>query len=103
MVGSAVATLVGQAVAPLYIFVKAHRVYPVAWPVGRALGAYGVALVLVALGETVLPVRGWAAIGARTLALLSFLPALVLLGVLPMHRLRAVLAGVRAHPVFSRP
>lgn len=97
MVGSAIATLVGQAVAPAYAFLRAQQLYPVDWPFSRASAFYALALGLVALGETVVPARGFVAIGVRALLLLSFVPLLLILGVVrpdDVRRLGAYGAGV---------
>jgi O-antigen/teichoic acid export membrane protein len=96
MIGSAVATLCGQAVQPILLLSRANRAYHVPYPFGRG-GAFLLwAMVLVVLGETVLP-SALTAIGivVRILALAT-LPALAMaLGVLRWSDVRSLPARLR--------
>jgi len=91
MVGSAIATLVGQGTQPAILLARSRHVYYIEYPVGRGAAVLAWAMVLVVLGETVLPSSlSVSGIALRTLALLT-VPAFALaIGVVRPAQLRSL-------------
>jgi O-antigen/teichoic acid export membrane protein len=97
MIGSAVATLVGQGIQPVILLIRSRRVYHVAYPVGRGAAILGYSMLLVVLGETLLPpalsVSGFA---IRVLALLTIPVVALSIGIVTPEQLQGLRRKLRA-------
>ena len=91
MIGSALATLVGQGIQPVILLIRSRSVYYVEYPVGRGAAILAWSMLLVVLGETVLPpafsVSGFA---IRFLALLTIPCVALAIGIVRPDQLRAL-------------
>jgi O-antigen/teichoic acid export membrane protein len=97
MIGSAIATLCGQAVQPALLLARANRAYHVPYPIGRGVAFLLWAMLLVVLGETVLPSALTAGGIAIRVAALATLPALAMvLGVFRWSDVRSLPARLRS-------
>jgi O-antigen/teichoic acid export membrane protein len=101
MIGSAVATVIGQSIGPAYSMYRAHKLYPVNWPVREVVALFVLSLALVAAGVKVLPSVGWAGFGARVAAMLTFVPLAWVLAAPHMDRIGPMLAGLRRRPAAA--
>lgn len=92
MIGSAIATLIGQGVQPLFLLAKSRAVYPISFPVRRGLALLGWGMSVVVIGEALLPSALSIGGAASRVALLASVPLLTLyLGVVRVDQLRALL------------
>ena len=98
MIGSAVATVIGQSIGPAYAMYRAHRLYPVRWPVREVVALFVLSLVLVAAGVKILPETGWTGFAARVAAMLAFVPLAWVLASAHMDRIAPILASLRRRP-----
>lgn len=98
MIGSAVATVIGQSIAPAYSMYRAHRLYPVAWPVREVVALFALSLTLVAAGVKFLPATGWTGFASRVAAMLTFVPLAWFLASAHMDRIGPILASLRRRP-----
>ncbi len=91
MIGSAVATLVGQGTQPLILLAGARRVYHIDYPVARGAAVLSWAMVLVVMGETMLPSSlSLTGVAARSMALLTVPVFALAVGVVRPAQLRAL-------------
>lgn len=102
MIGSAIATLVGQGTQPAILLARARHVYHIDYPIGRGVAILGWAMVLVVLGETVLPpALSVLGIAARVLALLTVPGCALLIGIVRPTHIRALRARLQARVATS--
>lgn len=79
--GAALATLLSQAIVPVYVFWSSQRLYPIPYQFGKAIAIVVLALGLAGAGELVELSSLWASLAVKLLMLSFFIPALFLLGV----------------------
>ncbi|MCU0650084.1 MAG: oligosaccharide flippase family protein [Gemmatimonadaceae bacterium] len=100
MIGSAIASVIGQAAQPAFLLWRARTIYPIPFPVTRGMLALSSAMVLVVIGEVVLPRDGWTAFAVRVAAILLMAPILLALRVVTPAQLKALRA--RLAPATTR-
>jgi O-antigen/teichoic acid export membrane protein len=95
-VGSAAATLVSQTVTPVYLFVRAQRLYHIPYRFRTGIAIYGLSLALVIFG-TVVQLGGLVGVAVKLALMASFLPVLAWANVLTRERTRAWYSAVRSY------
>jgi O-antigen/teichoic acid export membrane protein len=100
--GSGVATLVSQSVTPIYLFVRAQRLYPIPYRFGAGLAVVAVALLTMVLGTRVHVGSLWGGIALKSAMLALYVPLLFMIGLVTPEQLGALAARVRRRPT-ARP
>ena len=91
MIGSALATLVGQGIQPVILLIRSRSVYYVEYPVGRGAAILAWSMLLVVLGETIFPpALSASGFAIRFLALLTIPCVALAIGIVRPAQLRAL-------------
>jgi O-antigen/teichoic acid export membrane protein len=94
--GAAFATLLSQSLAPLYLFYRSQRIYPIPYRFGGAVGIVVFSCAVIA-GSHALTFDGlWATLAAKSLLLALFVPALAVFGIIDLKQLLRALRARRA-------
>lgn len=89
--GAALATLLSQAVVPVYLFYRSQQMYPIPYRFASAAGIFGVAFLLIALGAGWQTNNLWVGIAAKIALLGLFVPVLFLFRIITIAQARRLL------------
>jgi O-antigen/teichoic acid export membrane protein len=98
MRGAALATLLSQAVVPLYLFYRSQQLYPIPYNFAPGLALLALAAALMALGGAWQPANLWLGMATKLALCALFLPAPLVLGILSPAQARGLLRAVRRAP-----
>jgi O-antigen/teichoic acid export membrane protein len=86
--GSALATLIAQAIVTIYVFYWSQKLYPIPYRFGPAAGIFALALLLMFIGQMWFFSNPFLEIGLKALLVLLFFPALFILGIVTPEQAR---------------
>lgn len=86
--GAALATLIGQAAVPLYVFYRSQKLYPIPYRFGAALGVFASAFLLSFLGGRFFVSNLFLAIGIKILLISMFVSTIFILRVMTFEQAR---------------
>ncbi|MBK9091431.1 MAG: oligosaccharide flippase family protein [Anaerolineae bacterium] len=95
-VGSAVATLLSQAIVPLYLFYRSQKLYPIPYRFGPAVGVFGLSFILIVLGSQLQFRTLWEGIFVKLVLVALFVPAAFVLRIVTPMQVRSMLRMSRA-------
>ncbi len=98
-VGAAVATLISQAVVPVYIFIRAHHIYPIPYNFGAASGILVFSIALIALSTLVTIPWLWLSVLFKLFLLVLYLPLLFVLRIVTPAQVKRVWQTLRGKNV----
>ena len=99
--GAALATLVSQAVIPLYVFTRSQKLYPIPYRFGPAIALLTLSLIIVLIGESWHADSWLTETGLKIFLATSFFPAIFVFRILSLDkagqlvRELAVLVGIK--------
>lgn len=91
--GSALATMLAQAVVPIYLFYRAQQLYPIPYRFGQALGILGITFGLVILNIFWQPGNAWMSLSFRLGLVLLFVPALFGLRIITLEQVKSLVGN----------
>jgi O-antigen/teichoic acid export membrane protein len=98
--GSALATMLAQAVIPIYLFYRAQSMYPIPYRFRDALGILAVTVSLIVFGVIWQPANPWMGLIVRLALTLMYIPALFLLRIVTVEQFRGLFGSliIRRNP-----
>ena len=90
--GAAFSTLASQAIGPVYIFYRSHRIYPIPYRFGACCGIVTLAFVLIVTGSVWTPRTEIVGIVGKLALLSAFLPAAVAFKVVSIAQVRRIVS-----------
>ncbi len=99
--GSALATMLAQAVVPIYLFYRAQSMFPIPYRFRDALGILAVTVGLIVFGVIWQPANPWIGLVVRLALTIMYIPALFLLRIVTVDQLRGLFGSMisRGDPV----
>jgi len=92
--GSALATMLAQAVIPIYLFYRAQSMYPIPYRFRDALGILAVTVGLIVFGVVWQPANPWMGLVVRLSLTLLYIPALFLLRIVKVDQVRGLFGSM---------
>jgi O-antigen/teichoic acid export membrane protein len=92
--GSALATLIAQAIVPIYVFYRSQKLYPIPYRFGPAAGIFALALLLMFIGQVWSFSNPFLETGLKALLVLLFFPALFVFGIMTPGQARRLMGRV---------
>lgn len=95
--GAALATLLSQALVPLYLFYRSQQLYPLPYRFGPGVGFVALAGVIMAIGSLWQAESLWLGIAVKLLLCMLFLPAPLLFRALTLTQTRELVRAAAQH------
>ena len=92
--GSALATLISQAIVTVYLFYRAQKLYPIPYRFAPTSAMFGVCIALMALGRILQPRTLIAGIAEKSVLLILFIPFVLLFRVVTVAQVRTLKSAV---------